>query len=107
MALGLVTVFLYVALRELQTERRLAFVIVLIFGLLPHYSTDRFFTPRGCTERSICHARVIYIAEIGSCIRTTFENLDGYRYLRAAPFDSLLRSRPRIDCRVLSSDHMA
>jgi hypothetical protein len=47
MALGLVTVFLYLALRELQTERRLAFVIALIFGLLPHYSTDRFFYAQG------------------------------------------------------------
>ena len=45
--LGLVTVFLYLALMELCSERRLALVIALVFGLLPHYSTDRFFYTQG------------------------------------------------------------
>lgn len=41
--LGLVAVLLYLALRELMMNRWLAFVIALVFGLLPHYSTDRFY----------------------------------------------------------------
>ena len=41
--LGFVAVLLYLALRELLTNRWLAFVIALVFGLLPHYSTDRFW----------------------------------------------------------------
>ena len=40
--LGLTTVLLYLALNELRLGRWLAFVIALLFGLLPHYSTDRF-----------------------------------------------------------------
>lgn len=45
--LGLATALLYLALRELQAERWVAFVIALIFALLPHYSTDRFFYTQG------------------------------------------------------------
>jgi hypothetical protein len=41
--LGLSTVLLYFVLRELRTGRWIAFVIALVFGLLPHYSTDRFW----------------------------------------------------------------
>lgn len=41
--LGLVAVLLYLALLELQMNRPMAFVIALVFGLLPHYSTDRFW----------------------------------------------------------------
>lgn len=41
--LGLVTVFLYLVLTELRTGRWLAFVVAVVFGLLPHYSTDRFW----------------------------------------------------------------
>jgi len=42
--LGLVTVCLYFTLNEVRVERWLAFTIALTFGLLPHYSTDRFWT---------------------------------------------------------------
>ncbi len=42
-ALSLVAVFLYIALWELLMNRWLAFVIALLFGLLPHYSTDRLW----------------------------------------------------------------
>jgi hypothetical protein len=41
--LGLTIALLYLALNELQLGRWLAFVIALLFGLLPHYSTDRFW----------------------------------------------------------------
>ena len=41
--LGLVTIILYLTVRELRAGRWLAFVTALIFGLLPHYSTDRFW----------------------------------------------------------------
>ena len=41
--LGLVTVLLYVTLTELRTGRGLAFAIAVVFGLLPHYSTDRIW----------------------------------------------------------------
>lgn len=41
--LGLAVVALYIALREFHMRRALAFVIALVFGLLPHYSTDRFW----------------------------------------------------------------
>ena len=39
--LGFVAVLLYLALRELMLNRWMAFVIALVFGLLPHYSTVR------------------------------------------------------------------
>ena len=42
-SLGLAVVILYLVLRELRTERFLALSIALVFGLLPHYSTDRFW----------------------------------------------------------------
>jgi hypothetical protein len=41
--LALVTVVLYLVLRELQTGRWLAFTSALLFGLLPHYATARFW----------------------------------------------------------------
>lgn len=41
--LGLVTVLLYLVLYELRTGRWLAFVVAVVFGLLPHYATDRFW----------------------------------------------------------------
>jgi len=41
--LGLAACLLYLALRELGIERVLAFAIGMVFGLLPHYSTDRFW----------------------------------------------------------------
>ncbi len=41
--LGFVAACLYLVLRELRASRYLAFVIALVFGLLPHYSTDRFW----------------------------------------------------------------
>jgi hypothetical protein len=42
-SLGLAVVVLYLALRELRRERFLALSIALVFGLLPQYSTDRFW----------------------------------------------------------------
>jgi len=41
--LGLATVLLYLTVRELRTGRGLAFAIAAVFGLLPHYSTDRIW----------------------------------------------------------------
>jgi hypothetical protein len=41
--LGALTVCLYLTLRELQAQRWLGFAIALVFGLLPHYSTDRIW----------------------------------------------------------------
>lgn len=41
--LGLVTVLLYLVLRELPLERWTAFVVALTFSLLPHYSSDRIW----------------------------------------------------------------
>ena len=41
--LGLTVVLLYFVLIELQTGRLFALSVSLIYGLLPHYSTDRFW----------------------------------------------------------------
>lgn len=41
--LGLAACLLYFALRELGIERVWAFAIAMVFGLLPQYSTDRFW----------------------------------------------------------------
>ena len=41
--IGFVTILLYLAIRESGVERLLAFVIALLFGSLPHYSTDRIW----------------------------------------------------------------
>jgi hypothetical protein len=41
--LGIVTILLYIALKELRAGRSLALSIALVFGLLPHYSTDRIW----------------------------------------------------------------
>ena len=41
--LGVTTALLYLALSQMRFGRWLAFAIALIFGLLPHYSTDRFW----------------------------------------------------------------
>jgi hypothetical protein len=41
--LGLAVVFLYLGLKEIRLGRWLAFVVAVVFGLLPHYSTDRFW----------------------------------------------------------------
>ena len=41
--LGLVTVILYLALKGMEADHWLAFGIAVIFGLLPHYSTDRLW----------------------------------------------------------------
>lgn len=43
LVLCLVTVLLYLAIRELRRERYLAFVIAIVFGLLPHYTVNRFW----------------------------------------------------------------
>lgn len=39
--LGLAVVAFYLAMREVLGSRPLAFVVALVFGVLPHYSTDR------------------------------------------------------------------
>lgn len=41
--LGLLATCVYLTIRQLHNDRRLAFTIALVFGLLPHYSTDRFW----------------------------------------------------------------
>ena len=41
--LGAATVFLYLAIYELLKARPLALAIALVFGTLPHYSTDRIW----------------------------------------------------------------
>jgi len=41
--LGLVSILLYFLLTELRAGRLLGLVIALVFGLLPHYSTDRIW----------------------------------------------------------------
>lgn len=41
--LCLVTALLYLSVRELRSERWLAFVIAIVFGLLPHYAVNRFW----------------------------------------------------------------
>lgn len=42
-AIGAATVLLYLTTRELSAERWVPFLIALGFGLVPHYSTDRFW----------------------------------------------------------------
>ena len=41
--LSFITVMLYLTLRELEVDRWVAFGLAVIFGLLPHYSTDRLW----------------------------------------------------------------
>ncbi|MGA7859461.1 MAG: hypothetical protein WCA11_16120 [Terracidiphilus sp.] len=41
--LGIVILLLYVVLVELRAGRSLALAIALVYGFLPHYSTDRFW----------------------------------------------------------------
>lgn len=41
--LGIVTILLYIVLKELRAGRLQALSIALVFGLLPHYSTDRMW----------------------------------------------------------------
>ena len=41
--LGFASVLLYIMLTELRTGRGVAFAIAVVFGLLPHYSTDRIW----------------------------------------------------------------
>jgi len=41
--LSLLTTLLYLAIRELRVDRWLAFGIALVYGLLPHYETDRLW----------------------------------------------------------------
>ena len=41
--LGITVAFLYLALRELKVPFHIAFSIAVVFGMLPHYSTDRFW----------------------------------------------------------------
>ena len=43
MVVGIATVFLYLAVREMQGRRMPALATAVVFGLLPHYSTDRFW----------------------------------------------------------------
>lgn len=43
LVLALAIVFLYLAIRESGVGRWLAFAIALVYGMLPHYSTDRFW----------------------------------------------------------------
>ena len=59
--LGLVTVLLYLTLTELRTERGLAFSIAVVFGFLPHYSTDRIWM--SSLEATLCMA----FAFLGIC----------------------------------------
>lgn len=41
--LGIATFLLYLTLREIQIERFVALAIAVTYGMLPHYSTDRFW----------------------------------------------------------------
>ena len=43
LCLGLTVIMLYVVLVELKQGHRLALALSLVYGLLPHYSTDRFW----------------------------------------------------------------
>ncbi len=52
--LGLMAVLCYLALRELRIGRWPAFLIALIFGLLPDYSTDRFLV--SSHQNALCMA---------------------------------------------------
>jgi hypothetical protein len=52
--LGVVTVLLYLALRELGVLRWLAVVIAIVFGISPHYSTDRFWI--ASQQSTVCMA---------------------------------------------------
>lgn len=53
---GIVVVLLYLALRELRIGRWLALAISVIFGLLPHYSTDRVWITSHQTTLSMAFA---------------------------------------------------
>ncbi|HEY4381157.1 MAG TPA: hypothetical protein VGN01_12480 [Acidobacteriaceae bacterium] len=52
--LGLATVLLFLVLMELQIDRWLAFTIALVYGLLPHYATDRFWA--ASHQAAVCMA---------------------------------------------------
>ena len=59
--LGLVTVLLYLMLTELRMGRKLAFAIAVVFGFLPHYSTDRIWM--SSQQATLCMA----FAFLGVC----------------------------------------
>jgi hypothetical protein len=61
MVLGLVTVLLYLTATELNSGRRLAFAIAIVFGCLPHYSTDRIWM--SSQQATLCMA----FAFLGIC----------------------------------------
>ncbi len=46
--LALMCAFGYLALRELGTPRAAAVAVAIVYGLLPHYSTDRFWWAASC-----------------------------------------------------------
>ncbi len=54
--LALATAFLYLAIRKLELNRWLAIAIALVYGLLPHYSTDRFWIAEHQTTLSMALA---------------------------------------------------
>ena len=54
--LGLAAICLYLVLRELRTQRLVALAIALVFGLLPHYSTDRFWLTMHVATLSVAFA---------------------------------------------------
>jgi len=61
--IGLIVVLLYLLIRELRSERWLAFAIALQFGLLPHYSTDRFWvTMHGAANLSMAFGLLSMLA---------------------------------------------
>ena len=59
--------FLYLVLRELRVHRTVAFAIAAVYGLLPNYSTDRF-----------------WIAAFGYVLTTALFLISTYALLRAA-----------------------
>lgn len=56
--IGLVAVLLYLTLRELRSGRWLALSIALVFGVLPHYSTDKVWI--SSNQAGLCLAFALF-----------------------------------------------
>lgn len=78
--LGLVTVLLYLMLTELRAGRRLAFAIAVVFGFLPHYSTDRIWI--SSQQATLCMAfAFLGIFALSRSVRTEEEHRTGWALL--------------------------
>jgi hypothetical protein len=75
--LGLLAILIYLVIRELNISRIIAFAVALVYGLLPHYSTDRFWI--ASSEASLCMVFAMFgIYAMLRAIRPDQRSLNGW-----------------------------